>query len=110
MSAAAYQHKAAKRILIRLDNGSLIGDKATLLREEGAAGVVLLDPQEALACNRLGQPDIDRLKKLVELSAPPPEPMAPMAHAARPAPMANGFASAAPEVLQPGLRCDAAAA
>ena len=102
MSAATYQHKGAKRIIIRLDNGSLIGDKGTLLRQADASGVVLLDPQRALECNRLGQPDIDRLRKLVEQSTPPPPPPVPVAPAA---PVANGYPAAAPPVKREVGRC-----
>lgn len=90
----SYEHQFARRIILRLDNGSVIGDKGVLLRSD-AAGCVLLEAQQASECNRLGQQDIDRLKKLVDAAAPP-EP-----------PLANGIGPAAakqvaaPEVFQP---------
>ena len=65
---------AAKRIVLRLDNGSLIGDKGTLLRSSDAAGCVLLEAQQALECNRLGLEHVERFKRIVDAAAPP-EPL-----------------------------------
>jgi hypothetical protein len=71
----SYEHQFARRIILRLDDGSVIGDKGILQRTD-ATGCVLLEAQQALECNRLGPQDIDRLKKLVEAAAPPELPLA----------------------------------
>ena len=54
-----------RKLLLRLDDGSLIGDSTVLLNTpEG--GAVLLEPQNAARVARAGQPELDRLERLLE--------------------------------------------
>jgi hypothetical protein len=50
--------------LLRLDDGSLIGDSSILLNTEGG-GAVLLEAQDAAKVARAGQPELERLDRLV---------------------------------------------
>ncbi|GBF98870.1 hypothetical protein Rsub_11474 [Raphidocelis subcapitata] len=54
-----------RRVLLRLDDGSLIGDSTILLNtQEG--GAVLLEPSNAARVARAGQPELERLDRLLE--------------------------------------------
>lgn len=55
----------ARKIVLRLDDGSLIGDSNSLLGN-GASGVVLLDCERACSLGRVSQDDLERLDALVQ--------------------------------------------
>lgn len=64
-SAAAPAVEGAKRkILLRLDDGSLIGD-STILLNTSEGGAVLLEPQNAARVARAGQRELERLDRLL---------------------------------------------
>lgn len=55
-----------RKLLLRLDDGSLIGDSSVLLNTpEG--GAVLLEPSNAARVARAGQAELERLDRLLEV-------------------------------------------
>ncbi len=56
---------SGRRIILRLDDGSLIGD-GDLLLGNGAQGPVLLDSERAFSLGRLGKRELERLDGLIQ--------------------------------------------
>ena len=61
----AQQSSLASRILLRLDNGSLIGDSARLRSDEASGGTMLLPVDQALSSGRLHEADVSRMEKIL---------------------------------------------
>ena len=73
-----------QRVVLRLDDGSVIGARAVLVREgPSKEGYVRLDVPRAIELGRVGEKEVQRLEKLLsaaaELAPPlPPAPAAPL--------------------------------
>jgi hypothetical protein len=62
--ANGIQHK--RKIVLRLDDGSLIGPAETLLPGTGGHGAVLLDFEAACRTGRAGKRELERLDRLIQ--------------------------------------------
>lgn len=63
-AAPASSAGSKRKVLLRLDDGSLIGD-STVLLNTSEAGAVLLEPTNAARVARAGQAELERLDKLL---------------------------------------------
>ena len=55
-----------RKVLLRLDDGSLIGDRSILLNT-AEGGAVLLEPSNAARVARAGQAELERLDRLLDV-------------------------------------------
>ena len=71
------QQMSCRQVLLRLDDGSLIGD-SKWLQDSKSSGAVLLTPDQAFQAGRVREADVHRLRTILQkLDAfePPAAPM-----------------------------------
>lgn len=63
-----------RRVLLRLDGGSIVGQRASFF-SDGSAGVILLSVEQAATLGRVSQKEVERLQRLISLTSSSPAPL-----------------------------------
>ncbi len=71
------QQMSCRQVVLRLDDGSLIGD-SKLLQDGKSSGAVLLTPDQAFEAGRVREADVHRLRTILQQLDAIEPPAAPM--------------------------------